>query len=642
MNKANTIKEAYFQDFDELEEVVWKLGDITLIELGTPECEGIRAFAEYMEMKGFPKEKVGEARIIFNKNEYGATSQQAEACIATSFPTASTSVFAVPKVKYGYDPDVDHSEGLDASNGLFTIFLQTNCEEAGLEEYKDNDPCSFGKRLFSRIVTVSREAEENELCMDIDDNTKQKCTKDEEGEGWSYKMECDDSLYGATIEQEDLLPIVLPLKLDDRKPGVNADELLYNYCHDLLQMVRQRWAAENCDRILYFAQPPYRKAIKDAPPYIKNLIVTLQIALRQQHWVIPKIELELLEEIAEVSPMYMCNLAVCKINGWGCKKDLAEAERLLLSLVEKDDHGHVIYPQAYKTLGILYTEMQEYDKAIASFDRCLKLAIEEESCSVALHKAAALLRMGKTAERSAIIDKYSVPGTGCKKCSQLIGYDDEKRFCPKFLLAQAFEYDDDTATPNYAKALEYYMEAAKQGDAAAQYRIGHFYATGKGVEKNIEVAKEWLLKSANQNFAMSQLRLYFIFEEEGNITEAVRWLAIAANTGDARAQFQLARFLLMNGFPRAEAGNWCIKSAEQGYAEAQWLMSVLLRDSNPDESVEWLKKAAAQGHEESIKQLKELEKDDKTGEVNQQGNIPLHTEEPTNSPLFGIDDDLPL
>ncbi len=73
-------------------------------------------------------------------------------------------------------------------------------------------------------------------------------------------------------------------------------------------------------------------------------------------------------------------------------------------------------------------------------------------------------------------------------------------------------------------------------------------------------------------------------------------------------------------------------------------MSVLLRDSNPDESVEWLKKAAAQGHEESIEKLKELEKDNKIGERRQQEEVRCtHTEEPTESSQYDDDnDDIPF
>ncbi len=53
------------------------------------------------------------------------------------------------------------------------------------------------------------------------------------------------------------------------------------------------------------------------------------------------------------------------------------------------------------------------------------------------------------------------------------------------------------------------------------------------------------------------------------------------------------------------------KSAEQGYADAQFVCGVMYFNgngctANPEKGIAWVKKAAAQNHPDAIRQLKKL------------------------------------
>lgn len=51
---------------------------------------------------------------------------------------------------------------------------------------------------------------------------------------------------------------------------------------------------------------------------------------------------------------------------------------------------------------------------------------------------------------------------------------------------------------DYAKALEWYKKAAKQGNDYSMYQIGMFYERGLGVSKDLQQARYWY-KQAEEN-----------------------------------------------------------------------------------------------------------------------------------------------
>jgi TPR repeat protein len=58
-----------------------------------------------------------------------------------------------------------------------------------------------------------------------------------------------------------------------------------------------------------------------------------------------------------------------------------------------------------------------------------------------------------------------------------------------------------------AKAVEFYLKSALQGNADAQNNLGSMYVLGEGVEQNNSEAKKWYTKSAAQGNADAKANL---------------------------------------------------------------------------------------------------------------------------------------
>lgn len=143
-----------------------------------------------------------------------------------------------------------------------------------------------------------------------------------------------------------------------------------------------------------------------------------------------------------------------------------------------------------------------------------------------------------------------------------------------------YKLEEDRAVKSYRKAeVGWYRKAAEQGCVIAQFRLGMCYATGTGVEQNQEKAKEWFDKIKDPfdqfmigNCFLAPLDFDFICDE-------------------------------------VMAMKWYRKAAEQGYADAQYMLGLCycVKQDKP-EAVKWLQKAAKQGHEKAKKALTEVSK----------------------------------
>lgn len=93
---------------------------------------------------------------------------------------------------------------------------------------------------------------------------------------------------------------------------------------------------------------------------------------------------------------------------------------------------------------------------------------------------------------------------------------------------------------NKSEAAKWFLKAAKQGLAEAQFNIANMYYHGKGVPKNRSEAAKWWCRAAEQGVAEAQYNLGFIYGRgEGvkqNIPEATRWSKKAAQQGHRQAK----------------------------------------------------------------------------------------------------------
>ena len=67
------------------------------------------------------------------------------------------------------------------------------------------------------------------------------------------------------------------------------------------------------------------------------------------------------------------------------------------------------------------------------------------------------------------------------------------------------------AKKNYAVAMAYFKHAAAQGDADAQYSLGHMYDKGLGVVQDYAEAVKWYKLAAAQGRAEAQFNLGFVY-----------------------------------------------------------------------------------------------------------------------------------
>ena len=161
-------------------------------------------------------------------------------------------------------------------------------------------------------------------------------------------------------------------------------------------------------------------------------------------------------------------------------------------------------------------------------------------------------------------------------------------------------------TPIFAVDFQTTLQAAKEGNAEAQFTLGEMYYAGKGVTQDYTEAYKWYRKAAEQGHKHAQISLGVLYYEGEGVTqdyaETVKWLLLAAEQGHAYAQACLA-LMYHNGNgvaqDHAEAAKWYRQAAEQGNAEAQFNLGYLYyvgKGVTQDyaEAVKWFHKAAEQ------------------------------------------------
>jgi len=105
-------------------------------------------------------------------------------------------------------------------------------------------------------------------------------------------------------------------------------------------------------------------------------------------------------------------------------------------------------------------------------------------------------------------------------------------------------YDDGNGVVrDYQQAAHWYRKAALQGHAEAQFSYAKLNQWGRGGPKDYKAAATWYKRAANQGYLDAQVSLGNLNAEGGpglkqNLTEAWKWLDIAANGGDAGAELR--------------------------------------------------------------------------------------------------------
>jgi hypothetical protein len=94
---------------------------------------------------------------------------------------------------------------------------------------------------------------------------------------------------------------------------------------------------------------------------------------------------------------------------------------------------------------------------------------------------------------------------------------------------------------DYVTALPLFRLLADQGDATAQYRLGHLYDAGSGVTQNYAQAVRWYRLAADQGLAAAQFDLATMYENGQSVPQdfvlAHMWFNLSASRGNQAAAF---------------------------------------------------------------------------------------------------------
>ncbi len=182
-----------------------------------------------------------------------------------------------------------------------------------------------------------------------------------------------------------------------------------------------------------------------------------------------------------------------------------------------------------------------------------------------------------------------------------------------------------------------YIDAAKNGDPEAQFRIGVCYHIGDGVAKDLTKAAYWWQIGADQGDASCQFNLGLLYiKGEGvtqNKTTGADLVRKAAEQEMPEAQSNLAVYYRDGiGVPKdiKQAVIWWEKAAKQGNVSSQVNLGVCYANgfgvtSDITKAKYWWDKAAKQGDDIAKKNLeslnKEIEQDHRTPATKLESNI---------------------
>ncbi len=124
---------------------------------------------------------------------------------------------------------------------------------------------------------------------------------------------------------------------------------------------------------------------------------------------------------------------------------------------------------------------------------------------------------------------------------------------------------------------------AEQGDARAQYTLGHSYQFGIRVQKDIVEARRWYARAAEKGYPDAQYMIGLFYEKGRTVgkdlDKALNWYRKAAAQANHRAQYKIGLFYEQGwAVPKDldEALNWYRKAAAQGDALAGMALDRLL------------------------------------------------------------------
>ena len=155
------------------------------------------------------------------------------------------------------------------------------------------------------------------------------------------------------------------------------------------------------------------------------------------------------------------------------------------------------------------------------------------------------------------------------------------------------------------KDIENLEELAEKGSTYAQTMLAHIYNTDYWPGWwDVGKAAQWYVRAAQQGYAIAQFYLSNLYGAQQHLKQAFLWAQAAAEQGYSGAQYNLAQMYRKGeGTPENlnQAILWYEKAAQQGDIEAQYNLAQIYRigmgvEQNQEKALYWMKKAADQGY----------------------------------------------
>lgn len=230
-----------------------------------------------------------------------------------------------------------------------------------------------------------------------------------------------------------------------------------------------------------------------------------------------------------------------------------------------------------------------------------------------------------------------------------------------YYLAYDYYYGRNSKDINYEKAFNYFRMSGEKGNINGLNKLGEMYENGKGITKNLSLAKYWYQKAADQGHSDAKKNLERLKSAESassnnnsilnksgqelftigndyyrgqngktkNYTLAAYFFKLSSEKGNSEGQLYYG-YMFEKGYGveqnYIEAFNWYHKSAEQGHLHGQYYLGAMYENGRGtfkdiSQAKYWYQKAAAQGQEDAKKRLAVLNSSSTVASTSSEGYI---------------------
>ena len=114
-----------------------------------------------------------------------------------------------------------------------------------------------------------------------------------------------------------------------------------------------------------------------------------------------------------------------------------------------------------------------------------------------------------------------------------------------FMIFWLFSFCMSTQAEEPSTAMAEIQQAAQQGDAKAEAKLGAMYLLGSGVDKDEQKAAEWMLKAAKQGHVEAQVVIAAMYDRgmgvPNDVNMANQWYEKAAAQGNSASMAILGK-----------------------------------------------------------------------------------------------------